>query len=109
MAARRSFVPGAAVQFAAGGKAARQQHDDFAEREFGYGAAVAVGIVEDGYAARSARCAVDLIDSDAECADGEQGGSRFEHRVGDSGLGADAEHNNIAQLFAELSLVQGCR
>jgi len=68
----------------------RREHDDLAHCHFSHRAAVAVRVVEDGDAVAGAFGAVNLIDADAEGANGEERVGGLEHVRGNPGLRANA-------------------
>jgi len=97
------------VHLRTGSENTPNQHDEFPEREFGYGAAVAVRVVEDTDAELVTRGSVDLIDANAKRTHGEEAVRRFKHGTRDARLGSNPEHVYIAQSISEFVLLQRAR
>ena len=86
---------------------AAQQQDQLAQHQFGHGAGVGIGGVEDGDTLFHGGLELDLVGADAEAADGDQLVGRFQHFLGDLGARADADEVGVLDLLDQGVFVQG--
>jgi hypothetical protein len=92
------------VQLHAAVRELARQTDDLGDGEFGDGARVGEGRVEDGYAELCGRLEVDLVRADAEAADNDEVLCGFEDAGCELGLGADADDVDVPRKVLEYIL-----
>lgn len=91
------LVPCAVVELAAAVAELAGERDDLGDDEFGDGAGVAEGRVEDGDAGLRGESEVDLVSADAEAADYNEVFGGFEDALGELGFGADSNDMDLSE------------